>query len=156
MTQAAVNNAIVLYRLAVERRDVEEAQRVYFVTEKLAQTLANPLIPLTKKYDIIEKVYGFESEPKLITSFIKEMVKLGYAAEMNEIFEAYYRYWDEKNHIIRAELISAEAATDEEAKDAYFFVTDLKGSYYYARTLSEHNANCKTAAAVNKSMNTEK
>lgn len=86
MTQAAVNNAIVLYRLAVERRDVEEAQRVYFVTEKLAQTLANPLIPLTKKYDIIEKVYGFESEPKLITSFIKEMVKLGYAAEMNEIF----------------------------------------------------------------------
>ncbi len=118
MTQAAVNNAIVLYRLAVERRDVEEAQRVYFVTEKLAQTLANPLIPLTKKYDIIEKVYGFESEPKLITSFIKEMVKLGYAAEMNEIFEAYYRYWDEKNHIIRAELISAEAATDEEANDA--------------------------------------
>lgn len=112
------NNAIVLYRLAVERRDVEEAQRVYFVTEKLAQTLANPLIPLTKKYDIIEKVYGFESEPKLITSFIKEMVKLGYAAEMNEIFEAYYRYWDEKNHIIRAELISAEAATDEEANDA--------------------------------------
>ena len=98
MTQAAVNNAIVLYRLAVERRDVEEAQRVYFVTEKLAQTLANTLIPLTKKYDIIEK--------------------LGYAAEMNEIFEAYYRYWDEKNHIIRAELISAEAATDEEANDA--------------------------------------
>ena len=55
---------------------------------------------------------------KLFTSFIKEMVKLGYAAEMNEIFEAYYRYWDEKNHIIRAELISAEAATDEEANDA--------------------------------------
>ena len=41
-------------------------------------------------------------------------------------------------------------------KNAYFFVTDLKGSYYYAHTLSEHNANCKTAAAVNKSMNTEK
>ena len=45
---------------------------------------------------------------------------------------------------------------DEAAKNAYFFVTDLKGSYYYAHTLSEHNANCKTAAAVNRSMNTEK
>ena len=45
---------------------------------------------------------------------------------------------------------------DEAAKNAYFFVTDLKGNYYYAHTLSEHNANCKTAAAVNKSMNTEK
>ena len=41
---------------------------------------------------------------------------------------------------------------DEDAKDAYFFVTDLKGSYYYARTLSEHNANCQTAAEVNKSV----
>ena len=35
---------------------------------------------------------------------------------------------------------------NEEAKDAYFFVTDLKGSYYYARTLSEHSANCQKAA----------
>ena len=44
---------------------------------------------------------------------------------------------------------------DEEAKDAYFFVTDLKGTYYYAHTLSEHNANCQKAAEVNKSMNTK-
>ena len=41
---------------------------------------------------------------------------------------------------------------DEEAKDAYFFVTDLKGNYYYARTLTEHNANCQRAADVNKSV----
>ena len=41
---------------------------------------------------------------------------------------------------------------DEEAKNAYFFVTDLKGNYYYARTLSEHNANCQKAAEVNKSV----
>lgn len=45
---------------------------------------------------------------------------------------------------------------NEEAKDAYFFVTDLKGSYYYARTLSEHSANCQKAAQVNKTVNTEK
>ena len=45
-----------------------------------------------------------------------------------------------------------EPQSDEEAKDAYFFVTDLKGNYYYAHTLAEHNANCKTAAAVNKSL----
>lgn len=44
---------------------------------------------------------------------------------------------------------------NEEAKDAYFFVTDLKGSYYYARTLSEHSANCQKAAQVNKTVNTE-
>lgn len=45
-----------------------------------------------------------------------------------------------------------EPQPDGEAKDAYFFVTDLKGNYYYAHTLAEHNENCKTAAAVNKSL----
>ena len=42
---------------------------------------------------------------------------------------------------------------DAEAQDAYFFVTDLTGQYYYARTLPEHNANCQKAAAVNKTLN---
>lgn len=45
-----------------------------------------------------------------------------------------------------------EPQPDEEAKNAYFFVIDLKGNYYYAHTLAEHNANCKTAAAVNKNL----
>lgn len=53
-------------------------------------------------------------------------------------------------------LAAIQAALDpqpnEDAKDAYFFVTDLKGNYYYARTLSEHNANCQTAADVNKTV----
>lgn len=39
-----------------------------------------------------------------------------------------------------------------EAEDAYFFVTDLTGRYYYAKTLSEHNANCQTAWAVNQAL----
>ena len=46
-----------------------------------------------------------------------------------------------------------EPQPDEDARDAYFFVTDLKGRYYYAHTLSEHNANCQQAAAVNKTVN---
>lgn len=41
---------------------------------------------------------------------------------------------------------------DAEVKDCYFFVTDLAGTYYYGRTLSEHSANCDRAAAVNKSL----
>ena len=60
---------------------------------------------------------------------------------------------NDKNTAIKAAL---EPQPDEEAKNAYFFVTDLKGSYYYARTLSEHSANCQKAAQVNKTVNTEK
>ena len=41
---------------------------------------------------------------------------------------------------------------NEEAKDAYFFVTDLAGHYYYARTYADHQKNCDEAAKVNKSM----
>lgn len=41
---------------------------------------------------------------------------------------------------------------DEDVKDCYFFVTDRTGKYYYGRTLAEHNANCETAWAVNKTL----
>lgn len=39
---------------------------------------------------------------------------------------------------------------DEDVKGCYFFVTDLSGHYYYARTYEEHQANCEKAAQVNK------
>ena len=39
---------------------------------------------------------------------------------------------------------------DEDVKGCYFFVTDLSGHYYYARTYAEHQANCEKAAQVNK------
>ena len=56
------------------------------------------------------------------------------------------------NHGLAAIKAALTPEPDEAAKNAYFFVTDLKGSYYYAHTLSEHNANCQTAADVNKTV----
>lgn len=50
---------------------------------------------------------------------------------------------------IRAAL---DPQPDEEAKDAYFFVTDLTGHYYYAHTLAQHQANVQTARKVNASL----
>ena len=41
---------------------------------------------------------------------------------------------------------------DEEVKDCYFFVTDLSGHYYYAKTYAEHQVNCQKAAEVNNSL----
>ena len=40
--------------------------RVYFVTEKACTDARKSTYTADQKYDIIEKVYGFESEPKLI------------------------------------------------------------------------------------------
>ncbi len=41
---------------------------------------------------------------------------------------------------------------DKDVEDCYFFVTDLTGQYYYARTLAEHGANCEKAYAVNRGL----
>lgn len=53
-------------------------------------------------------------------------------------------------------LACIEAALDpqpeEDAQDAYFFVTDMAGKYYYARTYAEHETNCTEAAKVNKGL----
>ena len=53
-------------------------------------------------------------------------------------------------------LAAIQAALDpqpgDEVKDCYFFVTDLSGRYYYARTYAEHQTNCAKAAEVNQSL----
>ncbi len=45
---------------------------------------------------------------------------------------------------------SLDPKYDADVKDCYFFVTDLSGHYYYAKTYAEHTVNCEKAAAVNK------
>ncbi len=118
MTQTAVNSAIVLYQLSVNRQDVERAQKVFFITPKLQETLENPTLSLNKKYDIIQKVFTLDSTPKIIIDFIKMMCKLGNCGQMKDIFDAFYYLWDEKNHILRANLITADKASEETVKKA--------------------------------------
>lgn len=64
---------------------------------------------------------------ELMKNFIKEMCKLGYCDEMRDIFDSYYRIDDEANHILKAELISADSSDeDDNAKQAQDF---LKSRY---------------------------
>ena len=118
MTQAAVNNAIVLYRLSVKREDVENAQKLFFTAPQLQDVLENPTVSLAKKYEIIEKVFALENTPDVIVNFMKMMCRLGHCSDMKDIFESYYKNWDEQNHILRAQLISAAEPTDEEISQA--------------------------------------
>ena len=41
---------------------------------------------------------------------------------------------------------------DPEVEDCYFFVTDLSGHYYYAKTYADHQKNCAEAEKVNQSL----
>lgn len=118
MTQATVNNAKVLYRLSAKREDVERAEKLFFLTPELQKTLENPMVPNTKKYEIIDRVFALEDLPDVIIKFVKTMCRIGYCDEMQNIFKAFYQYWDKENHIIRAEFISAGEPVDEEVEEA--------------------------------------
>lgn len=80
----------------------------------------------------------------------------GWDAIPQEIIDAYDTYSRSglpagpvSNPGLEAIRAALDPQPDEEAKDAYFFVTDLTGHYYYAKTLAEHQANVKTARQVN-------
>lgn len=80
----------------------------------------------------------------------------GWDAIPQEIIDAYDTYSRSglpagpvSNPGLEAIRAALNPQPDEEAQDAYFFVTDLTGHYYYAKTLAEHQANIKTARQVN-------
>ena len=101
MTQAAVNNAIVLHRLSVSREDVRRADELYSKTSELQKILTNPEIPLAKKYDIIDKVFALDDTKELM-----------------------------KNFILKAELISADSSDeDDNAKQAQDFLKSRYPDY---------------------------
>ena len=105
MTQAEVNNAKVLYQLSVERAVVEKTDALIFLTPELLEVLENPTIDEKKKQEIIERVCALEEIPQIMVNFLKMMSHLGNCDMMRQIFDAYYQYWDEQNHIMRAQII---------------------------------------------------
>ncbi len=41
--------------------------------------------------------------------------------EMQDIFQYYYKYWDQMHHVVRADLIYAETPSKEEEAEAKKF-----------------------------------
>ena len=54
MTQKAVNNAKVLYRLNISRSDVEEAHKIFTKAPFLLETLTNPVVSEEAKEELLE------------------------------------------------------------------------------------------------------
>ena len=57
MTQEAVNNAKVLYRLGATRQEADELRELYELTPELLKVLTSPVISIHKKDAVIEKIY---------------------------------------------------------------------------------------------------
>ena len=118
MTQAAVNSAKVLYRLSVSREDVEKAEKLFFTTPQLQKVLTSPVVPAAKKYEIIDQVFALETTEDVLVRYMKIMCRIGNMTEMQDIFQYYYKYWDQMHHVVRADLIYAETPSKEEEAEA--------------------------------------
>ena len=114
MTQKAVNNAKVLYRLNISRSDVEAAHKIFKETPLLLETLTNPVVSEEAKEAVIDKIARQSGMPKLLENFIKMMCRIGEIGQITDIFNCYYEYSDEMNHILHAEVIYADEKAKEE------------------------------------------
>lgn len=122
MTQEAINNAIVLYELSIKRETVNEAKNLYDSEPALKEVLESPVVPLNKKHNIIDGIFTSDDFPKELCNFLKVMSDYGQIGELEEIFQAYYKYWDEKNNVLRAELFFPKAPEDKEIEQAKEFL----------------------------------
>ena len=104
MTQKAVNNAKVLYRLNISRSDVEEAHKIFTKAPFLLETLTNPVVSEEAKEVVLDKIARQSGMPEL----------LGEIGQITDIFNCYYEYWDKMNHILHAKVIYADDKAKEE------------------------------------------
>lgn len=122
MMQQAMNNAKVLYQLSVSREDVETAEQLYHMESELKKVLADPTVTLKKKEHIIEQVFSLTELSELLRNFLKVICAHRQIDELDDIFEAYYEYWDEMHDILRAELSYAEKPEQTELEQAEKFL----------------------------------
>ena len=116
MTQTAVNSAKVLYDLSTDKDDIKNAENILSLTPVFKEVLECPIVSLDKKEKVVDEIFKRAKLSSVVTNFVKEMCKVGNACELSDIFKAYYDYWDEKNHILRAVVTSAKKMSQDEIK----------------------------------------
>lgn len=114
MTQAAMNNGIVLYELGVERSQVEAFRQLIYLTPELFKVLQSPIVNLQKKYHLIDQVFSEADQPEVLIRFLKVMCRNEMVVELEEIFQAYEQYWDQLHKIKRVQCIYAAEPAEKE------------------------------------------
>lgn len=84
---------------------------VYEISE-FKTMISNPVIDNTKKYEVIDEIFKNKIDDKMI-SFIKILIQKERFGEINEIISAYKDIVDDKNNIVRADVISAVELSDD-------------------------------------------
>ena len=109
MTQTANNYGTVLFELGVEKETVEEMKRIFSLTGELPRVLDCPVVSGREKHRLIEQLF-----PKEVWNFLKEMCDHGNVSEMEDVFKAYTRCYDEANGILKTVMYCAGTPDEEQ------------------------------------------
>lgn len=104
--------ALALYEFAVEKKQTRNALREMKILSvswrevpELRKALESPVIDLSKKIQLLRKGSGIEKED-VVTRFFDLVARHNRLSLLGRIARAYVELWNEKNGIVRADLIT--------------------------------------------------
>lgn len=122
-SKAASRYAKSLIDLSTEQNALEEMKNDMVLFEdvvdnnsELEAILKNPIVPLDKKFGILNDVFGSKVH-KITQSFLKLVVNKGRAGILFETSKQFIHQYNLIKGIVTAEVTSATAITDENRKE---------------------------------------
>ena len=88
---------------------MEEMKWIFSLTGELPRVLDCPVVSGREKHRLIEQLF-----PKEVWNFLKEMCDHGNVSEMEDVFKAYTRCYDEANGILKTVMYCAGTPDEEQ------------------------------------------
>lgn len=120
MTQLSKNYGRVLYELGISKEAIEES-RTLAGSRELMEALGSPVVSKKAKHNIVDRIF-----PKEMHNFVKLLSDYGSVSYIEEIFDAYDAYVNERNGIITASLVCVTPPSQEQKERIEQF---LMGEY---------------------------
>ncbi len=122
MTQAAINQAKVLYGLCQDRSVIKNLESMYTATPALEQVLNSPVVPLVKKFNIIEEISNRTNQPEIIKNYLKTICRNDEIDEVKDAITYFYQMCDKAENIIRSEAVFASEPSEEKKAEIVSFL----------------------------------
>lgn len=128
MTQQSINYAKVLYQLNISREIMWEVAEIFCTTPELTEVLASPIVSPKHKRSIIDRSFDESHFSPEIVHFIKVLCDCKEIDSVNDICDAYEKYFKEQNSILSATLFYVTLPEQEQQKKMEHFLCDKFGT----------------------------
>lgn len=108
-----------LIRLNIRREDIEAAKGIFSACPDAKDTLANPLITLDEKRNVIKRIF-----PKALERSMTHAAKAGLIGELDDIFDAYEDILLEKQGSIKAVVRYVTPLTEQQQSELRKFIME--------------------------------